>query len=194
MKKFADVFTILYIMVIISGIACYHNDSCKSINDRCSEDCECCYQKCTFSFLHFRSFCRDNTNAFSAITSLFGSKNEVGNCTFNYSPENQTTSDKAFHIYGLNAAHARLLPDTRVQVTLADKKLILAINDGPPPPNGVILALSREAAEVLNIDNGVSIPCKVFVPSLENSSIYKFSYYIKPYIDIFKKIFSFIFV
>ncbi|XP_060878113.1 uncharacterized protein LOC132950609 [Metopolophium dirhodum] len=191
MKKLAGVFISLYLMCTISGIICDQYDSCKSLYKKCSTDCQCCYSKCSFSWLSFRSYCNDNTNILNPITSFFSSNDQTGMCSYN-APENRTISDRMYNIHGLNAAHALLEPGTKVEVRLNDKKLIVTINDYPSTEKGVILEFSRETAKVLNIENGRKIPCTIIVPRLENTSYYKYLEYVLPYLSLFTLLFKMI--
>ncbi|NP_001155763.1 uncharacterized protein LOC100167729 precursor [Acyrthosiphon pisum] len=189
MKKLAGVFISLYLMCTISGIFCDQYDTCKSLYKKCSSDCECCYSKCSFSWLSFRSYCNDNTNFLTPISSFFSYKDQTGMCSYN-TPKNMTINDRMYKIHGLNAAHAQLKPGTQVEVILRDKKLMVTINDYPSTENGVILELSRETAKVFNIEDGGKIPCTIVVPRLENSSYYKYLNYVLPYMSLFSLLFK----
>ncbi|CAI6377843.1 unnamed protein product [Macrosiphum euphorbiae] len=191
MKKPAGVFISLYLVCTISGIICHQYDSCKSLYKKCSTDCECCYSKCSFSWLSFTSYCNDNTNLLTPITSFFSSKDQTGICSYN-APENMTISDRMYKIHGLNAAHALLEPGTKVEVRLIDKKLMVTINDNPSTKNGVILEFSRETANVLNIENGAKTRCTIIVPRLENTSYFKYLNYVLPYMSLFSLLFKMI--
>lgn len=63
----------------VLGIICDKYDSCTSINKRCSNDCDCCYPKCSFSWLYFRSYCYDNTNLLTPVSSFFNYKGKYNN-------------------------------------------------------------------------------------------------------------------
>ncbi|NP_001155648.1 uncharacterized protein LOC100165005 precursor [Acyrthosiphon pisum] len=192
MKKPAGVFIALYLLYTISGITCNdHYDSCVSINEKCSNDHECCYRRCSYSLFSFSRYCNDNTNLYDSITSFFRTKEEqTGMCSYNYNPENKAVDDGLYFLYGLNAGHAVLPPGTKVEVKLNDKNLIVTINNQPSKKNDVILELSRETAKTLNIPNGGKVPCTiVVVPPIENNAYYKYLKYILPYITLFTFLF-----
>ncbi|XP_026813719.1 uncharacterized protein LOC113554186 [Rhopalosiphum maidis] len=191
MKKPAGVFITLYLIFTISGITCDENNSCKSINEVCADDKDCCYQKCSFSLFHFQRYCNDNTNVFSSITSYFSTKEQIGICSYT-EPTNMSVSKKMYGKFGLNAAHAALPSGTIVEVKLNDKKLMVTINDSPLKSNEEILQFSNEAAKVLNIKSGESMACNIIVPRMENNQYLKYLNYVLPYVSLFSLLFSFI--
>ncbi|XP_022170099.1 uncharacterized protein LOC111033602 isoform X2 [Myzus persicae] len=196
MKKPASVFITLYLLLCtISGIICHKFDSCKSINEECSSDYDCCYEKCSFSLFSFRSYCNDNTNLYHSLKSYFRTKEQTGICSYTNNQVSETVSDGMFFSYSFNAAHAVLEPGTRVEVKLDDKKFIVTINNRPSQNNEVILEFSKETARALNIDNGGKIPCTIsIVPELENNPYYKYLEYTLPYLALFTFLFRFFLV
>lgn len=73
--------------------------------------------------------------------------------------------------FGVNAAHRKLPPMTRVEVTVGrrDNKILIAINDRPlDSGDGVVLELSEQAAEELDIDEEGMVGCEIYVPVLDN--------------------------
>ncbi|XP_025197852.1 uncharacterized protein LOC112596405 [Melanaphis sacchari] len=190
MKKSAGVFITLYLISTISGIICVErNDSCKSINEVCSVDNDCCYRKCSFSLFYFDSYCNDNTNVFSTITSFFSSNVQIGMCSYNEPAD--AYSERMYRRYGLNAAHTLLPPGTVVEVDLDNKKLMVTINDDPHKDEEVLLKFSKEVAKVLNIQNGKIMPCNLSVPRFQNSQYIKYIKYVLPYISLFLIVFNF---
>ncbi|CAH1716789.1 uncharacterized protein LOC114130571 [Aphis gossypii] len=190
MKKSAGVFITLYLIFTISGIICDHAGSCKSINEVCTEDRDCCYQDCSFSIFYFQRYCKDNINAFSTLTSFFSSKAQIGMCSYK-EPTDAEFSEQMYNKYGLNAGHRMLPPGTVVEVVLNDKKLMVTINDQPSNENGVILEFSKETAKVLDIKNGESLPCNMVVPRLENNQYIKYLKHILPYLSILMLVLTF---
>ncbi|XP_060878117.1 uncharacterized protein LOC132950613 [Metopolophium dirhodum] len=191
MKKPAGVFIALYLLFTISGITCDHYDSCISINEKCSSDTDCCYQKCSFSLFTFRRYCNDNTNLYDSITSYFRTKQEqTGMCSYTNTPDNKAVNEGLYLLYGLNAGHAVLPTGTKVEVKLNNKKLVVTINNQPSKNNDVILEFSKETAKTLNVANGEKVPCElVIVPQLENNPYYKYLKYVLPYITLFTFLF-----
>jgi len=102
-------------------------------------------------------------------------KIENGTCSYKNSSYDKKASELAYSTFGVHAAHAILPPFTLVQLTYNNKTIDVTINGFTNKTNGTLLDLSREAADMLGIKEGVEVSCSigVYEPEISYSHIKK---------------------
>jgi hypothetical protein len=143
-----------FAIFIIAEISC--EETCMQFNDRCYENSDCCSNNCYFSQYVNRRVCISPKNA------TYGVKVQTGWCSYNQSFHNDS-SDDTFKLIGINAAHAVLSVGSEIELTNlnTNKSIDVIINTYLQPNNETLLQLSKEAAEVLGVEDGGRIPCSI---------------------------------
>lgn len=92
--------------------------------------------------------------------SCFATASENGKCSY-FKRTDKEEEKKLFTKYGLNAAHALHVPNTKLRVIIDSVEIKIKTNDEDPSVPNTILDLSEEAANALGLKHEGIFDCKV---------------------------------
>lgn len=89
-----------------------------------------------------------------------------------------------FNNYGLSASHPTLPVNTRIELSIGEKTVLLRINSLWPNVSEANLVLSDDVAKVFGLAHNANVDCTMRIPIMENNSIIKAIRYLLPYIGL----------
>lgn len=109
---------------------------------------------------------------------------ETAYCAVLSNSTSEDSNTRLLQNYGLSATHPTLPVNTKVLVTIGNKKGILTINNHKHKVPEADLVLSADAAKVFNSKHDGIVECSMYIPVFENNLIIRTVRFLLPYIGI----------